>query len=134
MIHNACNMTRKGEFLKNLLANWGKSIGPKTRWLTIILWVLLVGVVSVVWPQVNSQETKSNQLLPEDTMSVEASKIADEQFSEDAGVPLLLAWYANDGLSEEDYKQIQELYGKLEDQPLDHQKTIPPFATCHRKL
>jgi putative drug exporter of the RND superfamily len=121
-------MTRKGEFLKNLLANLGKSIGPKTRWLTIILWVLLVGVVSVVWPQVNSQETKSNQLLPEDTMSVEASKIADEQFSEDAGVPLLLAWYANDGLSEEDYKQIQELYGKLEDQPLDHQKTIPPFA------
>ena len=44
---------------------------PKTRWMTIFGWILLIGLFSFLWPQVNDRETTDNQLLPGDTMSVE---------------------------------------------------------------
>ncbi len=109
--------------------DWGQIIaGKKTRWLTVVIWILLVTAVSVSWPQVNSQETKSNQLLPEDAMSVEATEIASEQFANDAGVPLLIAWYRAGGLEEDDLGLIQEVYIDLQKNPLAYQKFIPPLA------
>ncbi|MFC4558271.1 MMPL family transporter [Virgibacillus kekensis] len=115
--------------MKKLISDWGKfTSGKRTRWFTIFIWIFLVGAVSMVWPQVNSQETKSNQLLPEDTMSVEAGEIASEQFASDSGLPLLLTWYREGGLIESDFQLIKEVYTNLESNPLEHQKFIPPFA------
>ncbi|UOQ95149.1 MMPL family transporter [Halobacillus shinanisalinarum] len=115
--------------MKSLLTNWGLIVASsKTRWLTVFVWLLFVVILSFVWPQVNQEETKSNQLLPEDAMSVQASKISSEQFSNESGVPLLVVWHRNGGLTEEDYQLIQQLYGGLEEDPVSNQKLIPPFA------
>ncbi|WP_396266266.1 MMPL family transporter [Halobacillus amylolyticus] len=115
--------------MKKLLNNWGRIVASsKTRWLTVFVWLLLVIVLSFVWPQVNQEETKSNQLLPEDAMSVQASKISSEQFSNNSGVPLLVVWHRNGGLTDKDYQLIQQLYGGLEEDPVSSQKFIPPFA------
>lgn len=100
---------------------------PKTRWMTIFGWILLIGLFSFLWPQVNDRETTDNQLLPGDTMSVEGSQILNEEFSDDIGVPLLLVWSNPEGLSEEDFELIQQLYHSLDDKPLNHQTFIPPF-------
>lgn len=114
--------------MKNLLKRWGGFVaGPRTRWLTIFIWIILIGAVSFIWPQVNEEETTDQQLLPDDMMSVEASKIADKEFADDSGTPLLLVWHRDDGLEMEDFELIQELYQDLENEPLDKQQTIPPF-------
>ncbi|WP_420810405.1 MMPL family transporter [Halobacillus ihumii] len=114
---------------KSLITQWGQIVaGSKTRWLTIMIWLLLVVVLSFVWPQVNQEETNSSQLLPDDAMSVVASGISSEQFSNDSGVPLLVVWHRDGGLEKKDYETIQNIYASLEDDPVSEQKLIPPFA------
>ncbi|GAB3050211.1 MMPL family transporter [Virgibacillus ainsalahensis] len=100
---------------------------PKTRWLTIFIWILLIGVLSFIWPQVNDEETTDQQLLPDDMMSVEATEIADREFADDSGTPLLLVWQRDDGLEDEDYEMIQGIYQDLSNEPLDEQAFIPAF-------
>src|SRR5690625_1414329 len=100
----------------------------KTRWLTIFVWILIIGIFSFIWPQVNEKETTDNQLLPEDTMSVGGSRLVNEEFSEDIGVPLLLVWHQADGLQIEDVEKIQQLYISLNEQTVNKQKFIPPFG------
>ncbi|OZU87340.1 hypothetical protein CIL03_17270 [Virgibacillus indicus] len=114
--------------MKELWKKWGGIIAnTKTRWLTIFIWILLIGIFSFIWPQVNDQETSDNQLLPEDAMSVEANKISNQEFSDDTGIPLLLVWHRDEGLEYSDYEMIQGLYKDLEDAPVDEQTFIPPF-------
>ena len=115
-------------FVKGLLKNWGSIVAnTKTRWATLFIWVLLIGIFSYIWPQVNDRETSDTQLLPEDMMSVEAGKITNEEFSNDAGTPLLLVWHRDGGLNNSDYEMIQSLYQNLNDEPVNHQTFIPPF-------
>ncbi|WP_077625085.1 MMPL family transporter [Sediminibacillus massiliensis] len=104
------------------------SAGAKSRWVALAVWLLLVALFSVIWPQVNNEESGSNNLLPESAMSVEATNIANEQFPDENGVPLLLAWQRGGGLTEDDLEAVQSIYKKLEEQPLDHQSMIPPFG------
>ncbi len=114
----------------NKFLEWlGKAAaGIKTRWLTVVIWIALVAVVSMVWPQVNEEETGSNNLLPEDAMSEKAATLSDEQFPDDSGVPLLVVWYRDGGLTDKDFSSVKSLFGDLEDNPLENQKMIPPFG------
>lgn len=114
--------------VKDILKNWGGIVAnAKTRWITIFFWILLIGIFSFIWPQVNDRETTDNQLLPEDAMSVEANKISNQEFASEAGTPLLLVWHRSAGLSDSDYEMIQELYRTLAKTPVDEQSFIPPF-------
>lgn len=127
MVKSAVSLERMMA-LRKMISRWGDIVaGPKTRWASLFIWILLVAVVSFIWPQVNDTETESNQLLPDDVMSVEASKISKEQFSDDAGTPLLLVWYRDGGLKEDDFKKVQDLYAQLQDNPLKQQAFIPPL-------
>ncbi|MCJ7842801.1 MMPL family transporter [Lederbergia sp. NSJ-179] len=101
---------------------------PKTRWLIILIWVLIIGIFSIVWPQVNEKETTDNQLLPDHTMSVEGNEIVNEEFSDNNGVPLLLVWHQEEGLQIKDVEKIQQLYTSLTEQPVSEQSFIPPFG------
>src|SRR5690625_2254977 len=110
-----------------------KKIGPivansKTRWLTVFVRILLIGIFSVIWPQVNERETADNQLLPKDAMSVVGSQIINEEFSDDIGVPLLLVWHQPEGLQITDIEEIQHLYHLLAENPVQEQSFIPPFG------
>lgn len=104
-------------------------VGPRSRWLTLVIWVFIVGLLSVMWPQVNSEETNSSQLLPDSAMSVEAERIAEEQFPNETGVPLLVVWYRDGGLNEGDYKNVQAFYQDLKEKPLDYQSMVPDFGS-----
>ncbi|MCT2536921.1 MMPL family transporter [Aquibacillus koreensis] len=114
--------------MKNLINSFAALVaGSKSRWVTIILWILLVAIVSSVWPQVNNEESGSSNLLPEDAMSVQASKIMEDEFPNDSGVPLLLVWYKQSGLTEEDLESIQSVYRELINEPLAQQSLVPDF-------
>jgi len=109
---------------------WGSLVsGRKSHWITLIVWVLLVTVLSFIWPQVNSIENASTDDLPKDMMSQQASKLIDEEFSDNAGNPLLLVWHRNEKLKDEDFAVIQKIYKKLADQPLSVQQSVPPLGT-----
>src|SRR5699024_11460028 len=108
--------------MRNIFGKWGNSVASsKTRWATIFIWIVCIGIFSYIWPQVNSQETTDNQLLPENAMSVEASKIAKEEFSNGSGVPLLIVWYRDGGLQASDVEAVQSIYAELDEHPLDNQ-------------
>lgn len=114
--------------MKDFFADWGsRAAGPRSRWITLILWIIVVAVLSLAWPSVNQEETHSHSLLPADAMSVQAGKIAKKQFPNAAGNPLLIVWYRKGGLTSSDYKAIQNVYRKLNENPLKGQSFIPPF-------
>ncbi|SDJ85411.1 MMPL family transporter [Sediminibacillus albus] len=112
-------------FLRRLATIAARS---KSRWMTLAVWLLLVALLSSIWPQVNDQEAGSNNLLPAEAMSVEAARLAEEQFPDDSGVPLLLVWYRDGGLTNADIQVVQDLYGELKKLPLAHQSMVPDFA------
>lgn len=115
--------------MKNkLLQSWSNIVaGRKTRWSTLIIWIAVIALVSIIWPQVNEQTTSDTQLLPEETMSVEAGEILNEEFSDGAGNPLLLVWHRDGGITDDDYEKISALYAHLTDEPLSLQKSVPPL-------
>ena len=91
-------------------------------------WVLIVGALSSLFPQINSVENASTSDLPKEVMSQQASAIIEEQFPSDSGLPLLIVWYKEAGLQTEDLQSIQSLYGELEANPLKGQQTLPPLS------
>ncbi len=106
----------------------GASSGPKGRWITLVIWVLLAGVLSSIFPNVNKEVNDQAANFPKNEMSVQAEKIAKEQFPNEQGTPLLLVWYHKGGLKDQDYQKITELYKKLEDKPVNSQNFIPPLG------
>jgi len=114
---------------KHPLERWGEIMGgKKSRWVVLGLWLAFAVVLAFVFPQVNSVENYSGEDLPEDEMSIEAGALIDEQFSSDAGLPLLIVWYKDAGLEMSDIQNIQSLYGELAENPLQKQQSVPPFA------
>lgn len=114
--------------VKKSREKWGDLVANrKTRWATVFIWILFIGIFSFIWPQVNDQETTDNQLLPDDAMSVVANEMDNEEFSDDAGVPLLLVWHRSQGLKDTDFKDIQSFYKKIDASPVIEQIFVPPF-------
>lgn len=111
------------------MSGYGKWVaGRTTKWITLLVWIVLVGVLTLLWPSVNSQVVNNAQNLPETSQSVRAAAVADQEFPGGSGVPALLVWHRDGGLSEEDLVHIIALYGKLEQQPLPHQNFVPPLG------
>ncbi|NMO94492.1 MMPL family transporter [Paenibacillus lemnae] len=102
--------------------------GPKTKWVTLAVWVVLVAVLSVAWPMVNEKETNNAPNLPEDSPSVQADLVAAREFPSGEGLPALLVWQRTGGLSDEDLGNIQKLYAKLTEDPVPYQAgEVIPF-------
>ena len=114
---------------KHPLEKFGYAVaGKKTGWLTVAVWVILLAVLGMVFPQVNSLENYAGDELPAEMMSIQADDIVAEQFPSDSGIPLLIVWYKEAGLNDKDLANIQALYKKVGEDPLEGQTTIPPFA------
>lgn len=93
------------------------------------IWILLTLVLSFSLPAVNDVEDNMAENLPKSTMSQKAEKIIKKEFPNDSGSPLLIVWNRENGLSKEDYQDIQEIYKQLRSEPLSHQSSLPPFDT-----
>lgn len=101
--------------------------GSKTKYATIAIWLILVIVLGVIFPQINSVENYGGEDIPEDMTSQEAAALVAEQFPSDSGIPLLMVWYNENGMTEQDIQNIQSLYAKLSATPLKGQETLPPL-------
>ncbi|GEL06458.1 MMPL family transporter [Rummeliibacillus stabekisii] len=100
----------------------------KGRWITLAVWVLLVAILTAVFPSVNKETDNGAANLPDNAMSVKAEKIAKEQYPDNTGTPLLIVWHRTDGLTTQDYQKISSLYQHLEKHPLSAQNFLPPLG------
>ncbi|PGL67429.1 MMPL family transporter [Bacillus sp. AFS055030] len=108
--------------------SWGKFVSSKhTRWLTLLVWVLLTVVLSFSFPSVNEVENNAADNLPKQSMSQKADQLIKKEFPTDSGNPLLIVWNRKDGLNEDDYKVIQTVYKELRNNPLKNQLTSPSY-------
>ncbi|MEC1177909.1 MMPL family transporter [Metasolibacillus meyeri] len=115
---------------ENPLQRFGQIVGGKKgRWAFLAIWFILLVVLTMTLPQINRIENYAGDELPANRMSMEANQLMKEQFSSDAGVPLLIVWYKESGLEIADITTIQAMYAKLEEVPLEGQSALPPFAT-----
>ncbi|WP_245237649.1 hypothetical protein, partial [Paenibacillus ihuae] len=61
------------------MSGYGKWVaGRTTKWITLLIWIVLVGILTVLWPSVNSQVLNNAQNLPETAQSVRAAAVAEQ--------------------------------------------------------
>ncbi|MDF2667842.1 MAG: rane protein [Paenibacillus sp.] len=112
------------ESTDSLLGRW--VAGPRSKWVTLLVWIVLAALLSVMWPAVNSQEINNAPNLSEDLPSVQAELVSKEQFPNAAGIPALLVWHRNGGLTDQDLQNIQKLNETYSNEPMKEQTFIPP--------
>ncbi|QWU15959.1 putative drug exporter of the RND superfamily [Paenibacillus sophorae] len=111
------------------MEGYGKWVSGRIgRWVTLAVWILAVGVLSAAWPGVNSQVVNNAANLPLDAGSVQAEKLAQQEFPSGGGIPALLVWHRQGGISAEDLVHIGAVYTALEKKPLPHLLSVPPLG------
>ncbi|MGG1551427.1 MMPL family transporter [Paenibacillus ferrarius] len=101
--------------------------GRRSKWVTLAVWVILIGILSVFLPNVNSQENNAARQLPDDSWSLQATELMHEHFPSYEGVPALVVWYRADGLTDPDLAGIQKVAAQLTEKPLEAQQGVPPL-------
>ena len=102
--------------------------GPKGRWITLAIWIIIIGLMSVAFPSVNKVTNDGAANLPDSSMSVQATKLIKKEFPNQSGTPLLIVWNRSAGLTDQDLNQIQALYSDLKIHPLADQDFLPPLS------
>ncbi|NUU60155.1 MMPL family transporter [Paenibacillus agri] len=111
------------------MSRYGKWVaGSKSKWITLLVWIVVVGLLNMLWPAVNSQVANNAPNLPENAQSVQAEVVAGREFPGGSGVPALLVWHREGGMSPEDLVHIGAIYNTLEQQPLPYQNFVPPLG------
>ncbi len=110
------------------LERWGSRFsGPRSRWITLLVWVVLIGVLSGMWPQVNSQTVGNPELFTKDYPSVIAEEVQKREFPDNNGITGIIVLYRASGFTADDYTQMYELNKSLADQPLQAQASVAPL-------
>ncbi|WP_211747335.1 MMPL family transporter [Paenibacillus sp. Marseille-Q4541] len=108
--------------------DYGKWVaGKRTKWITVLVWVVLAIVLNLTWPAVGGQEDNNAPNLKESEPSVVAQMVAEREFPNDSGVPALIVWHKEAGLKSEDLMKLQELTRELEEQPVPYQTAVIPL-------
>lgn len=103
------------------------SSSKKGAKLVVLFWIILAVVLSGVTEGAKAYKTGLNTTgLPDDAKSVIASEKVDQYFKEDTGVPALLVFYKEEGLTNEDVKKISSISKTIEDEKLDTVKEVVP--------
>lgn len=100
--------------------------GKSGRWIILAAWIALALVLNLTLPQANSQEDEQAETFLNDTDSEEAARIIEEEFSDNSGLPALLTWYQEDGLTDEDLQSIQQFSADLQEADIEA-ATVTPF-------
>lgn len=100
--------------------------GKSGRWIILAAWIVLALVLNLTLPQANSQEDEQAETFLNDTNSEKAARIIEEKFSDNSGLPALLTWYQEDGLTDEDLQSIQQFSADLQEADIEA-ATVTPF-------
>ncbi|MFH0065848.1 MMPL family transporter [Peribacillus sp. NPDC056705] len=113
---------------ESILGRLGRMMSGKTgRWIVIAVWIIAAIVLTFTLPAVNDRTANNAADLPEDSPSVVADELIKEEFPTSSGLPALLTWHRESGLTEADLAEIQYLSKELTDNPLTQQSFLPPL-------
>ena len=101
--------------------------GKFSRWAVIGVWIVLTAILTLTLPAVNEKEVNNTVDLPDDAPSVQADRLIEKEFPSSSGIPALLTWHKEGGLTEKELSQIQMLSKDLTDNPLNDQTFLPPL-------
>jgi RND superfamily putative drug exporter len=101
--------------------------GKRTRWITLVAWIVIATLLTILLPAVGDQEKNNAPNLETDSPSVLAEQMIKEKFPSAAGVPALIVWHRATGLTTEDYGLIQSFTQSLADKPLEAQAELVPL-------
>jgi RND superfamily putative drug exporter len=101
--------------------------GKKGRWVTLLIWLVLVAVLNMTLPQASSQKNDLARNLAIETPSQQAKALSEKYFSSGMGTPALVTLYKSDGLTDEDLASIQQLAADLEKNPVKYQNGVAPL-------
>ncbi|WP_438448517.1 MMPL family transporter [Gorillibacterium sp. sgz5001074] len=101
--------------------------GPRTKWITIAVWLVLAGLLSALLPSASSQENNNAANLDESYASVQGELVAAREFPNEAGIPGLVVLKHTGGLSDAELGKVQSLVKSLDEKPLPHQESVVPF-------
>jgi putative drug exporter of the RND superfamily len=110
------------------LERYGRIVaGPRTKWVTILLWIVVAGLLTVLLPSAKSQENNNAPNLSDKYASVQGDMMSAQEFPNEAGVPALLVWHKQGGMQDADLLAVQSVAGLLEKEPLPQQLMVPPL-------
>ena len=101
--------------------------GKRSKWVTLLVWILAAGLLSSMLPSASSQEDNNAANLSASMPSVQAEAIAQQEFTGGADVPALYVWHREGGLTDEDLANIQAWSAKLAEAPAPYQTTSVPL-------
>ncbi|WP_068622569.1 MMPL family transporter [Paenibacillus tuaregi] len=91
------------------------------------IWVLIAGLLNLLWPGVNKETINNSPNLAESKSSVQAEAVAAREFPNGKGLPALIVWHREGGLKDEDLLHIQKLTEQAEGSPLPEQSFVVPL-------
>lgn len=109
-------------------SGYGRFIaGKRSKWVTLIVWIIIAVGLGLVWPAVNERETNNAQDLSDSKPSVQAAALAKKEFPGGEGLPALIVWRNSAGLTDDQIQQIQALTERLEQDPVEQQQSVVPL-------
>lgn len=101
--------------------------GKISRWVVIAIWVIATVLLTFLLPAVNDKTENVPTDLPADSDSVVADELIKKEFPNSSGIPALLTWHREGGLTDADLTEIQNLSKELTESPLKQQSFLPPL-------
>ncbi|MFF2482526.1 MMPL family transporter [Paenibacillus sp. NPDC058071] len=101
--------------------------GKRGRWITVAVWVLLAVLLTVLLPPVGDKENNNAPNLSDDKPSVIADRIVKQYFPNESGIPALVVWHRDNGLTEGDLELIRQLTSQLTEHPANAQGMLAPL-------
>lgn len=65
-------------------------ISRRAAWLVIVVWVFVIGALTLVAPTLDSVKTNDNDNPPADSMSMRAASLAEEEFGAESAPPAIV--------------------------------------------
>lgn len=103
----------------------------KGAWITLAIWLILVGVLSgIAQPAKEYAVNVNGSGLPAEAQSVIANEKLEKYFSQDQGTPALIVFYNENGIKEKEMETIGKISEKINgDNQLEYLKSIMPFSS-----
>ncbi len=121
-------MNRIGGFILKIKDGIAKIIsGKKGRFVIIAIWIVVALGLQFILPNASTYKEDTARDLSKSEPSVIAEKVEDRYFEKNNGIPLLITWSSNQGLSASDLEKIQELNASLQNDPIPNQNQLVPL-------
>ncbi|WP_284199434.1 MMPL family transporter [Alicyclobacillus sacchari] len=111
----------------SVLSKW--TTGPRSKWVTLFIWIACTIIASLAWPAANRMDRDSSSYLPHSAPSVQAQRNIEQSFPSATGTPALVVWYNSQGITSKDVKIITSVSQTLLVHPVTSQVAVPPLAS-----